>query len=874
MRAAQPALNEAQRLAALRRYEILDTPPENCFDRFTRLAALLLNVPVAVISFVDADRQWFKARLGSDIQETPRDIAFCAHAILGNEPMIVEDARHDERFEDNPLVTAANGVCFYVGAPIRTRDGCNIGVLCAIDHVPRRITPEQAAGLSELSALVMDELELRIANNRLSRELDERRTIEAERSLSQQRLADFLETASDWLWETDQQHRFRYVSEGELTVLTATELLGRTRIEVAGASPDHPNWAAHLADLDARRAFRGFRYSIDLGGDRLAHVEVSGKPVFADAGHFLGYRGTGRNVTTLLEAEKSIRDMSTRLDAALTHMSDGLCMFDTDHRLSVCNEAFRLMYRLSQEACAAGVHCDAIVRQQGEEAAPVAPKQTMDAGGLPDCGIESRMLRELADGRTISVMRKPLPDGGWLETHKDVTEQRKNEKAIMFLAHNDPLTGLPNRTCFLEHLHESCRRMKAQGEPTVILMVDLDRFKDVNDSLGHAAGDALLKEAARRLSESTRETDRLARIGGDEFAIIQTPRRNGGDDLLSLAQIRENAATLADRIIDLIGRPYQIDGQGVVVGVSIGIAIGPTDGEEPSELMKKADLALYCVKEQGRNDYCFFRPEIIVKAEERDRLERELRDALAHQQFELHYQPIVDINTLAPRLFEALVRWRHPKHGLIPPDRFIPIAEQTGLIGPLGEWVLQAACLEAARWPSELRVSVNISPAQFGTSNLLNVVLCALVESGLSPDRLEIEITEGILLENEERNLSILQRVKSLGVAISLDDFGIGYSSLSYLATFPFDKIKIDRSFIRGLPARQDCAAIVRAAASLGKSLGMTILAEGVELHGQLEALRGLGVDQAQGLLFGPAVPASAVQFGQGSMADTKSEVA
>lgn len=413
---------------------------------------------------------------------------------------------------------------------------------------------------------------------------------------------------------------------------------------------------------------------------------------------------------------------------------------------------------------------------------------------------------------------------------------------VLELAQTDILTGLPNRAFFIERLQEITSE---PGGSFSILMLDLDRFKNVNDSLGHAAGDTLLRQVAERLRSALRQGDVLARLGGDEFAIIQ----RACDD-------QHGCATdLARRISKLIAEPFQLPGHRVEIGTSIGIAVAPQHGSEQEELLRKADLALYRSKSAGRNCYTPYDDAMLAELEARKTLEGDLRDAIARCQFEVHYQPFYDVVTGHRRGLEALVRWRHPKRGLVPPDQFIPLAEETGLIVPLGEWVLRQACDDATAWPANVKVAVNLSPVQFKQAELFDVIQSALQRTGLSPERLEVEITESVLLERAADNNIFIARLKGLGVSLALDDFGTGYSSLSYLTTFPFDKIKIDKSFIRNLTERQENAAIISSIVTLARGLNMSVTAEGVETREQLDRLRLLGINFAQGYLLGRPVP-------------------
>ncbi len=424
-------------------------------------------------------------------------------------------------------------------------------------------------------------------------------------------------------------------------------------------------------------------------------------------------------------------------------------------------------------------------------------------------------------------------------------------RRVLELAQTDTLTGLPNRAYFLTRLDEMNSQLSVRGLPFSILMLDLDRFKNVNDSLGHGAGDALLRQVAQRLKSAVRASDVLARLGGDEFAIVQEA---GADQ-------RACSTELAARIAELLTEPFLLPGHRVEIGTSIGIAIAPDHGSDQEQLLKKADLALYRSKSAGRNCFTIYDEAMSAELEARNTLEGDLRDAIARCQLEVHYQPFVDALSGVRRGFEALVRWRHPTRGLIPPDQFILVAEETGLIVPLGEFVLRRACADAAGWPSDLTVAINLSPIQFKEAKLFEVICAALADSGLPPQRLEIEITESVLLERGGENHAFMQRLKQLGIELALDDFGTGYSSLSYLTAFPFDKIKIDKSFIRNLTHQPRSSAIISSIVTLARGLDMSVTAEGVETREEYERLKALGVNFAQGYLFGRPQPIEQILF-------------
>jgi diguanylate cyclase (GGDEF)-like protein/PAS domain S-box-containing protein len=474
---------------------------------------------------------------------------------------------------------------------------------------------------------------------------------------------------------------------------------------------------------------------------------------------------------------------------------------------------------------------------------------------IGDAYHSSRNWRHLkADGSEIHVLtfgRRVMFDGrdGYLVAVVDITERHKAEARIAHMAHHDGLTNLPNRELYQERLRQALDQGQSGNKRVAVLCVDLDLFKNVNDSFGHPMGDRLLKAVADRLRSEIRGNNLAARLGGDEFAIILTSD-------VSPNEVSDQAT----RLIQALSANYDIDGIEVVIGASIGIALSPGDGTTSEELMRNADMALYRAKSDGGGVHRFFEREMDRLAQKRRDMELDLRRAFSNGEFELHYQPLVDIAADRISGFESLLRWRHPEKGMISPADFIPVAEDIGLIVALGEWVLREACTEAAKWPDDVKVAVNLSPVQFRSRNLVQVVISALAHSGLSPLRLELEITESLFLAETEANLAILHQLRELGVSISMDDFGTGYSSLSYLRSFPFDKIKIDRSFIKDIAERSDCVAIVRAISGLGRSLNITTTAEGVETVGQLDWLRAEGCNEVQGFLFSAAKPAAEVQ--------------
>ncbi len=546
------------------------------------------------------------------------------------------------------------------------------------------------------------------------------------------------------------------------------------------------------------------------------------------------------------------RDMQiARLSIAINNMSQGLCMFGPDQRLIISNTSYADLYGIPHHKVQPGMALTEILRNRiAAGNIPVIGEAALKSllATIAEQGEPAETIVEQENGRVFLLGYVPLSDGGWVATHQDITDRRVAEEKIAFMVRHDALTHLPNRVSFRDQLERSLARLGG-GENVAILCLDLDRFKHVNDTLGHHIGDLLLSEAANRLRSCVRESDMVARLSGDEFAVVQT----GG------AQPNE-ATAFARRVVEAIAEPFSLDGHQVVMGASIGIAIAPHDGADVDKLMKNADMALYRAKADGRATFRFFEPEMDACMQARRSLEADLRMALAANEFDLHYQAIVELTTGRIEGLEALLRWEHDVRGFVSPAEFIPIAEETGLIVPLGEWVIRQACREAAGWPGDTKVAINLSPVQLRHPNIVPTVIAALEESGLAPNRLELEITETVLLQDSEATLATLYELRSLGARISMDDFGTGYSSLSYLRKFPFDKIKIDRSFVRDMSQHEDSTAIVRAVAALGKSLGMITTAEGVETAEQLERVRSEGCTEVQGFFFGPACPPEEVR--------------
>jgi diguanylate cyclase (GGDEF)-like protein/PAS domain S-box-containing protein len=551
----------------------------------------------------------------------------------------------------------------------------------------------------------------------------------------------------------------------------------------------------------------------------------------------------------LRQREAELRLQNVRFNAALENMPQGLCMFDRDKRLVVSNLQYARIYGIDPETLKMGTSLRTILEWRiAAGNSPSNPQKYIEQRlAEVESGKAHMAINQLQNGRFIEVKHQPLPEGGWVAIHDDITEQKRTEEKISHMAHHDALTALPNRLTLREALDRHLADFE-RGTPLAVLCLDLDSFKHVNDTLGHPVGDALLCAVGRRLQQCVRETDIVARLGGDEFAIIQTD-----------AEQPISANMLAGRLVEEMARPFDVDGHDIVIGASIGIAVSPDDGLDPDVLLKSADMALYRAKDNGRNSFSFFESGMDTKMQERRALEIDFRKAVTAGEFELYYQPLINLEHNAISGFEALLRWNHPVRGVVSPAAFIPLAEETGLIIPLGEWALRQACAEAAKWPTDVNVAVNLSPLQFRNRNLVNVVVSAVAAAGIAPTRLELEITEAILLQNNEATLAILHQLRKLGVHISMDDFGTGYSSLSNLRSFPFDKIKIDQSFVRDLCKNKEAIAIIHAVSGLAASLGMATTVEGVETKEQLELVRAEGCTEVQGYLFSKPRPAAEV---------------
>ncbi|PSO28964.1 EAL domain-containing protein [Bradyrhizobium sp. MOS002] len=556
-------------------------------------------------------------------------------------------------------------------------------------------------------------------------------------------------------------------------------------------------------------------------------------------------------VRKLLEQHRLSRERLTlemqRLDRAVNNMTQGLLLFDASQQLVICNQRYIEMYGLSAEIVRPGCSFHDIIAHRRATGSFTGDVDQYVARVLRDIHLRNSMVVDTSDGRSIQIVNEPLTDGGWVATHEDITERRRIEERITHLAHYDALTDLPNRTMFHEHLRQELD-LVAGGELLAVHYIDIDEFKGVNDALGHLVGDELLKSIAQSLQRCAGPADFVARLGGDEFAIVQSA-------VTSLDQVNE----LVARVFEAIRAPFDCMGHHLATDASIGIALASEHGTALDQILKNADMAMYAAKAAGRRTYRYFEPEMDAKIHERRQLEIDLRQAIAQGGLEVYYQPCLSLKDDRITGCEALVRWRHPERGMVSPAEFIPIAEDTGLINEIGEWVLATACRDAANWPDDIRLAVNVSPVQFKSGTLALKIMAALAASNLPASRLELEITEAVLIRDDDTALAILHQLRAIGVRIALDDFGTGYSSLSYLHRFPFDKIKIDRCFVSDIAGPDGSASIVQAVVNLAAARRMTTTAEGVETEEQQRLLRALGCSEMQGYLFSAAKPADKV---------------
>jgi diguanylate cyclase (GGDEF)-like protein/PAS domain S-box-containing protein len=735
---------EAARLEALYQYQILDTDPESEFDDLTELAASICNTPIALVSLVDYNRQWFKSKIGLTASETHRSLAFCAYAILQSEPLIVENATLDPRFATNLLVIDEPEIRFYAGFPLVTPAGYRLGTLCVIDRVPRQLSVAQMRSLQILSRQVMSQLDLRRSS-----------------------------------------------------VITG-----------------HVN--AH--DLNTRK----------------------------------------QSEKALQQSLKELADIKSSLD-----QSSIVAITDTRGIITYVNEKFCKISQYSQKELIgkshhiinSGYHSRAFFQQMW---------RTISQGRVWRGEIKNRAKDGTfywVDTTIVPFLDQDRKPYQYIAIRNDITERKQLEKMLRqqsererHQASHDQLTELPNRLLFNDRLTLALKHGQRQGKMLAVMFLDLDRFKSINDTLGHAIGDQLLQQVAQRIAQCLKYSDTIARWGGDEFTLI-LPCIHSAEDITRIAQ----------RILTVLATPFEFGQQELRVTASIGIALAPYDGEDAETLLKNADIAMYRAKQHGRNSFQLYASEMNVQTVDHLVLVNDLYKALERDEFLLHYQPQVNLQTGQILALEALVRWQHPQRGMVPPNQFIAIAEETGQINAIGEWVMRTACAQNRAWQMAglppIRVAVNLSGRQV-KKNLARLVAQVLSDSGLAPHCLEVEITETIAMQDLPLTISVLKDLQEMGVAISMDDFGTGYSSLATLKQFPLHTLKVAREFIQDLATNSKDAAVIQAIVALGHGLGLDVVAEGVETLEQLHFLRSIHCDAMQGYFFSkPLAPEAVMAF-------------
>jgi diguanylate cyclase (GGDEF)-like protein len=762
-------------------------------------------------------------------------------AMATGQPRIAMDLRTALRTE-SVVRTAALGYRSAICAPIVEKDGSAVIGAVAVYFAQRPADSDAALiAIDAVARMVASVLQMRAAA--------------ADADRAEHQLAALASTIPGVVYQRrvhpDGTIRYTYISESafDLFGVTAATILSDPEALFQHYGPDYrKEFRNRLLKASAEMSLWDVEATINRPDGTTRYTHAIARPAKEADGSVL-WTGVILDATRIKEAElaANLAETNTRI-AIVESLSQGLLMFDRDDRLTIRNSHFIKLYpALAEIAIPGAAYLDIL---NGELDVAINPQAFGDShkDELVDRVVrhgEQHLVyeRQMADDRYILVNEYRTPSHETVVLYTDISELKSREKKIQHLAHHDSLTGLPNRVVFHDKLNEAIQDAQHTQTTVAVLCLDLDRFKNINDTLGHHIGDLLLQEVARRLQGVLRASDTACRLGGDEFAIIMPGIKS-----------QDVPTSLAWRLLDAVSQPFFVQGQSIVSGTSVGIALSINGEVSPEDVLKNGDLALYRAKADGRGTFRYFEAEMDAKAQARRMLEIELRAALVLGQLEVHYQPLVDVYTAQMMGVEALVRWNHPTKGFIPPPEFIPLAEETGLINQLGQFVLKTACIDAATWSSDIRVAVNISPAQFRDKNFVDFVKETVGGSGLDPRRLELEITESMLLRNTDANLAILHELKALGIRISMDDFGTGYSSLGTLRSFPFDKLKIDKSFITDLNKTADAAAIIRAVLTLGRSLGMVTTAEGVETRDQLTYLRVEGCTEVQGHYYAKAL--------------------
>lgn len=824
---------ETARLTSLLNMKILDTPPQQEFDEITRLAALACDAASAAITLIDADRGWFKSRVRVGVPEVPREHALCSLEIDRPTLLVIPDTHLDRRCADNPLTQGDDAIRFYAGAPLITSTGHCIGRLCVMGHEPRvGLTDGQHGALTELASIVSDRIEAR-QNRQIGLIASQVVDVTSDAILCADNIGRIT------FWNAAAEAMFgRPAADAigaELSIIVPQRFRAAHRAGFAAAAQGgHMKLAGQMVALTAVKA-DGSEFPIELSLSRWQ--SESGSPAFAAIIRDISAR-------KLLERERE--QAWDFLNTVIEHLPAMLFVKDVQtQRYLLMNKAGAEIAELPQADFIGRTDSELFPgRGEGYEA--------RDRAACEVRGVhvhESQHVR--TDGQQVHLRTKRLRVDSLegqprylLGLIEDVTEARRAQAEVARLATYDSLTGLRNRVSYIERLG----MLVEARSPFALLSIDLDRFKAINDQFGHLVGDDVLLRAALRLSGLASSGDLLARVGGDEFVMVLI----GGD-------ADKRCRRVASAIVTALEEPIATDRVRAHIGASVGVALFPKDAETVDAIRQASDLALYRAKDQGRGTACFYSEAMDATMREHQMLEIALREAIEADAITLAFQPVRSLETGHITSFEALARWTHDVRGSVPPSEFIPLAEECGLIEKLGAGLLRRACNEATRWPDHIRVAVNLSPLQFQNDRLCETVRQVLKDTGLASERLQLEVTEGLLIRDVDRTFRQLQQLRSLGIQILMDDFGVGYSSLSYFERFPFDKVKIDRTFVDTAPTSAASQAIIKAVAQLGTTLGMGVVAEGVETKEQLQLLTTYGCSHVQGYLTGrPMTPADA----------------
>jgi diguanylate cyclase (GGDEF)-like protein/PAS domain S-box-containing protein len=873
MQAPIPA-NEAERLKALRRLDLLDTEAELEFDELTTLAAQICNVPVALISLVDDHRQWFKSKVGLDVDATSRDVAFCAHSILKpDEIMEIPDAHLDQRFADNPLVTGDPNVRFYAGAPLTTSSGHTLGTLCVIDYNPRTLSSSQKAALEMLRLLVIRQIELRYSlktlknaqgllsakNSRLQVKVDDAAiSLEQEVGLrveSEVLSRRILDMALDAVISVDQQGKVIYWNPKAEYIFgySAPYVQGKSILDLVVEMREHSTIQERLnqflsSDEKSVKADRFEMTAVRVDGQRIP-IEVA---VMA-LKRFGEYVFTGF-VRDLSERNKYLEEL--RVSAITFNSQEGIIIADGETNILRVNKAFGDIAGYSAEEVI-GASLQILYSDHHDKNFYATVWESVEENDGWEGEIWGR--RKNGDAVPLHMTITAIRDAEGHASHyvmafSDITRTKKDADEIYNLAFFDPLTSLPNRRLLMDRLTQAVASSGRTGQKSALLFIDLDNFKNLNDTLGHDFGDLLLQQTAQRLRNCLRAEDTVARIGGDEFVIIL--QNLGEED----ADAPTQTEAVANKILSALNQPYSLHDYECFSSASIGVTLFEDSSVQVEELLKQADIAMYQAKKSGRNMMRFFDPQMQENITQRANLENALHNAVDKKQFQLYFQSQVDGKNQTVGA-EALIRWQHPVLGTVPPQDFIPLAEESGLIVPIGRWVIEAACEQVKCWQdnprtADLTVAVNISPRQFYQANFVDEVLGCLATTGIESSALKLELTEGLILDDVDKAIVKMNELRRAGIHFSLDDFGTGYSSLAYLSKLPLSQLKIDQSFVRNIGVNDSDSIIIKTIIGMSKSLDFEVVAEGVESQHQYDFLEALGCQLFQGYLFGKPLPA------------------